>query len=138
MLESIAISAQTGGEPAYPAWLATTQVRIVPVSDDEIPFAQEICDRILATDIRADIDDREETVGKKIRNAERDWVPYTLVVGPRERETGVFSVRRREERDQVSSDLDGILTELGRKVDSMPRRKLSLPPKLGERPIFYG
>ena len=83
ILENIAIDAQQGAAPAFPLWLAPTQARIVPVSADHLPFAVELCERLASGRVRADVDDRDATVGKKIRDGETEWVPYLLVVGDR-------------------------------------------------------
>ena len=111
---------------------------MIPVSDDETEFADQICREISRANIRADVDDREDTVGKKIRNAEREWIPYIIVVGPRERDSGVLSVRRRDSRDQIDAELPAILKEVQGRMGTMPRRPLSLPPHLSQRPVFYG
>lgn len=138
MLESIAVRANDGDVPGYPTWLAPTQVRVIPVSDDEVALADEIAAAVTAAEIRADVDDRVDTVGKKIRNAEQEWVPFIAVVGPREAETGHLSVRRRSKRDQVTADPTGLIAEIDEELGDMPRRPMTLPARLSLRPVFYG
>jgi threonyl-tRNA synthetase len=138
ILESSAIHAQSGGVASFPLWLAPTQIRVVPVSDDETDFADQLCREITRSNIRADVDDREDTVGKKIRNAEREWTPYILVVGQRERESGVLTVRRRDTRDQIETNLPSLLDEIQERIGAMPRRPLPLSGRLSRRPVFFG
>jgi len=70
--------------PALPTWLSPVQVRVVPVAERHGAFAEEICTAINAAQIRCDVDDREESVGKKVREAGMDWVPFVIVVGDEE------------------------------------------------------
>jgi threonyl-tRNA synthetase len=80
----------------FPTWLAPEQVRILPVSDDNIPFAKRLKNRDFG-DFRVEIEDRSWTVGKKIQQAHDDRVPYMLIVGDDEKESGTVSVRDRFE-----------------------------------------
>ncbi|WP_276301836.1 threonine--tRNA ligase [Halorussus lipolyticus] len=83
----------------FPTWLAPEQVRILPVSDDNIGYAKQLQNRYLG-DFRVEIEDRSWTVGKKIQQAHDDNVPYMLIVGDDEEETGTISVRDRQERSR--------------------------------------
>ncbi|HOI14480.1 MAG TPA: threonine--tRNA ligase, partial [Methanoculleus sp.] len=78
--------------PSFPTWLAPTQVRLVPVAERHVCFAEEIGTRLNAAGIRADVDDRDESVNKKVREAGMDWVPYVAVIGDQEAETGRLTV----------------------------------------------
>lgn len=82
--------------PMLPTWLSPIEVRIITVGEDHKDFANELYDKINAENIRVDVDDRDESVGKKIRNAATEWIPYIFVVGDNEKESGVFSVTVRE------------------------------------------
>ena len=138
ILENIALDARDGAPPAFPLWLAPTQVRVVPVSESHLPFATGVCERLSREDIRADVDDRNETVGKKVRNGEREWVPYLLVVGDREASSATLAVRRRESGDTVEMPLAGLVEEVRHRTAGMPFRPLPLPTLLSRRPIFFG
>lgn len=83
----------------FPTWLAPEQVRILPVSDDDISYAETIQSELHAQGVRIEIEDRSWTVGKKIQTAHDDQVPYMLVVGSREADAGTVSVRDRFERE---------------------------------------
>jgi threonyl-tRNA synthetase len=138
ILESIAVDADAGLPPRFPLWLAPAQVRIVPVSDLFVPDALALCDQLSQASVRAEVDDRGERVGKKIRDGEEDWVPYLVVFGEKERGSGQLSVRVREDgsrRELPAEELAGLIRE---KTRGMPFRPLSLPVRLSRRPIFVG
>lgn len=84
---------------AFPAWLAPCQVRILPITDKHAAYAKELADKMFALNLRVKVDDRNEKLGYKIREAQVQKVPYTLVVGDKEVESGSVNVRRRGEGD---------------------------------------
>jgi len=138
ILENIAIDAAKGVSPMFPLWLAPTQVRITPVSDVYLSFAMGICERISCQNIRVDIDDRDDTVSKKIRNGEKEWIPYLLVVGEKEKSSGRLNVRSREDRSQKEMAVDDFIELVCKKTKGMPFRLLPLPRLVSKRPLFYG
>ena len=89
-----AILESTAGQEVarLPTWLSPTQVRVIPIADRHHPFAGEVCDRLNSELVRADLDDREESVSKKIREAGMDWIPYVAVIGDSEVESGQLAV----------------------------------------------
>lgn len=84
---------------AFPVWLAPVQAKIIPVSEKSLDYGQKAKERLLKEEIRAEIDDRNETMQAKIRDAEKEHVPYMLIVGPKEAEDQSVSVRVRGEKD---------------------------------------
>ncbi len=138
ILENIAVDASKGVPPMFPLWLAPTQVRVIPVTDSHLPFAKEICDVIASRNIRVDLDDRGDTVGKKIRNGEKAWIPYMLVVGNKEQSTGRLNIRSRENREQIKTNIDGLVKLVHRATEGMPFRPLPVPQQISRRPLFYG
>ena len=102
----------------FPTWLAPEQVRILPVSDDNIGYAKQLKNRYL-DDFRVEIEDRSWTVGKKIQTAHDDRVPYMLVIGDTEQEAGTVSVRDRFENERKDVDVetfrDHLADEIGEK-----------------------
>ena len=80
----------------FPVWLSPVQVKILPVSDKYLKYAKEVSGSLKAQNIRIEIDDRDEKLGFKIREARLDKVPYMLVLGEKEQEAGVVSVRQRD------------------------------------------
>ncbi|MCA9374648.1 threonine--tRNA ligase [Candidatus Peregrinibacteria bacterium] len=108
---------------AFPLWLAPTQVRILPVSDKFLDYASEVKKRLEESDVRVEIDDSNEGLGKKIRNAEMEKVPYMLVVGEKEVESKQVAVRNYQTKKQNVMDLDafveGLLKEIqGRELET--------------------
>ena len=101
-------------------------------------FADETCAKLTAAGIRADVDDRDETVGKKIRNGEQDWIPYILVVGEKERDTARFTVRYREDKSQNEMSLDEFIALVKGQVGDMPYRPLPVPMRVSQRPVYFG
>ena len=100
----------------FPTWLAPEQVRILPVSDDNIGYAKQLKNRYLG-DFRVEIEDRSWTVGKKIQTAHDDRVPYMLVVGDNEEEAGTVSVRDRFEEEAKDVDIETFRAHLEGEVD---------------------
>ena len=137
LLEKEAMKMQKGEKAMLPLWLSPTQVRILPISDNHVEFAQEVLSQ-LGENVRADMDDTSESLGKKIRNAQKEWVPYIAVIGDTEVESGKISVTIREmgeKKDMTGIELRSIIEE---KTNSMPFDKLSLPKELSKRPTFRG
>jgi threonyl-tRNA synthetase len=134
ILETQAMAMKKGHKASFPLWLAPTQLRVIPVSEK----FQQACDDLLAkVPYRIDCDDRDMSMGKKIRDAEREWVPYLLVVGAKEVEEGTVSVRTRDgaQRKMV---LSALLEEIAPQTQGKPFQGLPLPQYLSRRPIFVG
>lgn len=122
--------------PMLPTWLSPIEVRIITVGEDHKDFANELYDKINAENIRVDVDDRDESVGKKIRNAATEWIPYIFVVGDNEKESGVFSVTVRESGEKVGMTVDELIKEVLDKTKGMPYRGLPLPKDISTRINF--
>lgn len=122
--------------PMLPTWLSPIEVRIITVGEDHKDFANELYDKINAENIRVDVDDRDESVGKKIRNAATEWIPYIFVVGDNEKESGVFSVTVRETGEKVDMTVDELIKEVLDKTKGMPYRGLPLPKDILTRINF--
>lgn len=138
ILESIAVAAGAGRPSQFPLWLAPAQVRIVPVSDPFLPDALALADQLCGSCVRAEVDDRGETVGKKIRAGEEDWIPYLVVLGERERASGQLSVRVREDSSRPALDAEALAAVIREKTRGLPFRPLPLPVRLSRHPIFVG
>ncbi|WP_138006571.1 threonine--tRNA ligase [Halalkalirubrum salinum] len=96
----------------FPLWLAPEQVRILPISDDELGYAYRLRNELTDQGFRVEIEDRSWTLGRKIREAQEDRVPYMLVVGSNEQEAGTVSVRDRQEREKQDVELETFLAHL--------------------------
>jgi threonyl-tRNA synthetase len=139
LLEKAYKEQQGGKLPMLPLWLSPTQVRLVPISDSFMEKVQEIAKEIAAHCIRVDIDDSASTLQKKVREAETEWVPYIIVVGQRELESGVLAVRDRETHGKVQNiKLDELITKIEAKLEGKPFKPLPLPMNLSKRPQFHG
>jgi threonyl-tRNA synthetase len=84
---------------AFPVWLAPVQAKVVPISEKSLDYARTIVEKLKAEEVRAELDERDERMQAKIRDAEREKIPYMLIVGPKEAEEGAVSVRIRGEKD---------------------------------------
>jgi threonyl-tRNA synthetase len=139
LLEKAYRTQQKGELPMLPLWLSPTQVRLIPISDGFTEKVEEIAKKMTACCIRVDIDDRSATLQKRIRDAEREWVPYVIVVGQRELESGVLAVRDREMHGKVQNmKLDDLVPKMAGKLKGKPFKPLPLPLYLSKRPQFYG
>lgn len=139
LLEKAYREQQNGKLPLLPLWLSPTQVRLIPISESFTGKVDEIAREMAGHGIRVDIDDRAYTLQKKIREAEMEWVPYIIVVGQRELESGVLAVRDREAQGKVQNlKLDELITKIVSMVQGKPFKPLPLPLNLSKRPQFYG
>ena len=101
---------------AFPAWLAPTQVRILPITDKHVAYAKELNDKMFAMGLRVYLDDRNEKIGYKIREAQVQKIPYMLVVGDKEVEEGAVAVRRRSEGDLGAMKADDFIAMLQKEI----------------------
>jgi len=102
---------------AFPVWLAPVQAVVLTITDRQIPYAREVTGRLKKAGLRATLDDRNEKVNLKIREAQLQKVPYMLVVGGREAESGTVSVRNRKHGDQGAKSLDEFLADIRKLID---------------------
>jgi len=99
----------------FPAWLAPTQVALLPVSAEKhLDFTRELAEKLKGLGVRVAIDDSDETVGKKIRSAEQMKMPYMLVIGDKEMGSDTLAVRKRGERDMVDMSIEELVKALER------------------------
>jgi len=132
LLEKAYLEEKKGGVPSLPFWLSPTQIRLIPVNDSFLPFCEKVSKK-LEKFARVDIDDRNETVQRKIRDAEMEWVPLILVVGEKEVKTNKFQVRIREEKTIKEMDLKEILKWVKTRIGNKPFKPLNLPKRISKR-----
>lgn len=101
---------------AFPTWLAPVQVRVLPISDKHYAYAQNVYGRLLENDIRAELDDRNEKIGYKIREAQLQKIPYMLIVGDKEVEQGTVSLRSRKEGDLGAISLNDFIEKILKEI----------------------
>ena len=101
---------------AFPTWLAPVQARVLPVSEKHAEYARAVHAKLRAAHVRAELDDRNEKLGYRIREAQLRKVPYMLVVGERESQNGTVSLRHRTGEDLGAVPLDRVLADLAREI----------------------
>ena len=102
----------------FPMWLVPVQVKILPISDKFIPYAQNVLNQLKNNDIRAEIDDRSEKIGKKIRDTELAKIPIMLVIGEKEVNEEKVAVRRQGKGDEGTKALDEVIVNIKEEVDN--------------------
>lgn len=103
---------------AFPAWLSPIQVKILPITDRHVEYARELESEMLNNDIRVEVDDRNEKIGYKIREAQMDKVPYTLVVGDKEVESRSVAVRKRGQGDIGTQSVEEFISNLNAEIQN--------------------
>ena len=130
-------SMEAGGtKPSLPLWLAPTQVRLIPVKPDFVEFATTIAEELNAIRIRTDIDDRDESLDKRVREGERNWIPYIVILGQRELSTRSLAVRRRDDGAKYESSLSNLQKEINDRTRGYPQMSLKLPALVSKRPGY--
>ena len=134
--------------PGFKTWLSPIQVRIITVSEDQNKYADKILDIINKSGYRADFDDRDEKLGKKIRQAEIEWIPYTIIIGKNEEEQQNISIRKRligqpfgpnkSTVEQINNIKVSKLIELLQEdTKSFPKYKLPIPFRKFSTKIYF-
>ncbi|MCH7560295.1 MAG: threonine--tRNA ligase [Thaumarchaeota archaeon] len=134
LLEKAAKDIKEGKKPQFPLWLAPTQVRVIPLKEEFNDFVETLTDKISCNNIRVDIDDRNESIGKRIREAEKEWIRYILVIGEKEVNSENLSVRDRKTGDVKELSFDDFLNEINKQTKGKPFSGLNLPKYLSKRP----
>lgn len=106
---------------AFPAWLAPVQVKVMPIIEKQADYCAELCRKLKAMGFRAVLDDRNEKIGYRIREAQMEKVPYMLVAGDREMEEGMVNVRARKEGTSESMPFDDFAAKLKAEVENKIR-----------------
>jgi threonyl-tRNA synthetase len=138
LLEKAHMDMEKGKRPMLPLWLSPTQVRLIPVSEAHVAAAETLAKRMAKSRVRADVDDRGETVQKKIRDAEREWIPYIIVLGEREIGAEQVPVRVRTEGEIYNMSVKELVSEIRKQVRGKPYRPLPMPMSVQRRPKFVG
>jgi threonyl-tRNA synthetase len=138
LLEKAARLSEEGRLPMLETWLSPTQIRIIPVAERHHERALQIASEL---GLRTDIDDRDETVGKKIRDSGREWIPYVVVIGDEELSSGEMTVTVRAESTpkspaKVKMSVLDLKNRISAEIAGKPWRRLPLPMRLSERPKF--
>lgn len=136
LLETAYIESKKGKKPMLPLWLSPTQARVLPVGEEQLDYSLKILEELERPGIRVDIDDRDLRLGKKIRDAEKDWVPYIIVIGEDEIKNSTLNIRSREDSSQKNTTVEEFKNNILEIVKEKPTRPLPLPRKLSLRASF--
>ena len=138
ILEQAAKAIEKGVKPMLPLWLAPVQVRVFPITEIAMDYAEEVVQSLMNDKIRADLDDRDLSLAKKVREAERRWVPYLAFIGEKELEKKGLTIRRRRDGAEYFSTVDSLKEEIKKECERMPYRPLDVAYRLSRRPRFVG
>ena len=136
LLEKAAKVQMEGKTPSIPFWLCPTQIRIIPLSRDFHDVSLGYLEELSSSGFRVDFDDRDLSVGKKVREAEKEWLPFVLVVGKNEVESKKFQVRDRYSGKMISMSLSELTDHCKKLSNGMISDELPLSRFISERPLF--
>ncbi len=134
LLEKAAKDSKEGKKPQFPLWLSPTQVRVIPLKEEFYAFCEKLSEKISSNNIRVDVDDRNESIGKRIREAEKEWIRYILVIGEKEANSENLSIRDRQTGNVRELSFDDFLNEINEQTKGKPFTGLNLPKNLSKRP----
>jgi len=124
-----------GKPPMLPIWLSPIQIRVIPVSNEHLEYARSVLEKFGKHRIRADVDDRDETLASKVRDAETEWIPYISVVGEREKKQNSVTIRIRG-NGQKQLPVPDAIREVDKQIGDKPRVPLHLPASVSLKPKF--
>ncbi|MFH1586101.1 MAG: threonine--tRNA ligase [archaeon] len=128
--------AEMSGSHSLPYWLSPTQLRILPISDRFNKDAEDLALCFNIKGIRTDVDDRSVTSSKKIVDSEKEWVPYTILLGKDEVAKQIFNLRERGTKELIKMSKEGVTGKLRELQQGMPWKSLPLPMLMTKRPVF--
>jgi threonyl-tRNA synthetase len=103
---------------AFPLWLSPVQAKILPISEDNLPYAETIYSKLEEAEIRVELNSKNDTLGYKIREAEKEKVPYIIVLGKNEEKEKMLSVRKRREGDQGKITVDEFIAKIKKEIEN--------------------
>ncbi len=125
-------------KPELPYWLSPVQLRLLPINDKFHEHAENIASKLKRYNVRVEIDDRGERLGRKIRDAQKNWVPFVIVIGENEVQNDVYSLKARDGNEIKNMSLKNIIEFLMKEQNGMPFRKINLNMNLSRQPVFRG
>jgi len=100
----------------FPVWLAPVQVKVLTITEKEIPFAKEIYDKMKSENIRVELDSENEMLGYKVRKAQLEKVPYMVIIGKKEAEKGLLTIRKRNGENLKNLSLENFISMIKEEV----------------------
>lgn len=134
LLEKAATVQKEGKTPTLLTWLSPTQVRVLPVSHEYLQHCEKLVEQLEVEQIRVDLDDRDETLGKRIREAETEWTPYIIVMGEKEVKSNRLSVRDRSAGNVRELNISELVKEIKDASKDKPFMPLNMPKYMSKRP----
>ncbi|HDJ89861.1 MAG TPA: threonine--tRNA ligase [Thermoprotei archaeon] len=123
-------------KPLLPTWISPIQVRIIPVKNSFLKYAENIALKLSKQGYRVDIDDTERSVSRKIVDGEREWIPYIVVIGEKEVKSNILTVRIRKDNRVKEMSLADLISLLDEEIKNYPKMPLYYIPHISSRPGF--
>ena len=136
IIYSLLEKAELSGSHSLPYWLSPTQLRLLPISDNYNDVAVELAKEFNSRGIRTDVDDKAETTNKKIVESEKEWIPFTVLVGDKEVKEEIFMLRERNKKALEKVSKEVLISKLKNLQKDMPWNSLPLDMLISKRPIF--
>ena len=134
LLEKSAKMMKQGKIAFLPLWLMNTQIRLIPINESFLEKCIEISNYFKEKEIRVDIDDREESLSKKIREAEMEWIHYIVIIGEKEVVNNIISIRDRINKSNYESTIEELIEKITNQIRNKPFLPINLPELLSNRP----
>src|SRR3989475_4163535 len=136
LLDSAIRMERQGRKPMLPIWISPIQARVIPVGQQFMEEAKKLLGTLEKAGIRADLDDRDDTMQSKVRDAELSWIPYTIIYGEKEIKTKELSIRSRADSKESKVSLAAFLKRFRGEVEGYPAKTLTYPTLLSQRPGY--
>src|SRR5436309_1215977 len=136
LLDSAVRMEKQGKKPMLPVWVSPVHARVIPLSKQLVKDGMVILEKLEEAGIRADLDDRDDTLQSRIRDAELSWVPYIVVFGERELKSEKLSIRTREDGKEIKASLPELISRIKSETQGYPSRTLTYPKLLSQRPGY--
>jgi len=136
LLDSAVRMERQGKKPMLPVWVSPVHARVIPLSKQLVKDGMVILEKLEEAGIRADLDDRDDTLQSRIRDAELSWVPYIVVFGERELKSEKLSVRVREDGKEIKASLPELVSRINSETQGYPSRELTYPKLMSQRPGY--
>ncbi len=134
LLEKAAKDAKEGRKPHLPLWLSPIQLRLIPLQPEFNEYCEKLANTLTSAEIRTDIDDRNESIGKRIREAETEWIHYILVIGKKEVNAKNLNVRERISGKVNEISIDELISDIKKQNHGKPFSKLNQSRYVSKRP----
>jgi threonyl-tRNA synthetase len=136
LLDSAVHLERQGKKPMLPVWISPAQVRIIPIAKQFVKKGVKLLETLEKAGIRADLDDRDDTMQSKVRDAELSWIPFTIIYGEKEIKTKELSIRSRADSKESKVSLTTFLKQFRAEVEGYPVKPLTYPVLLSQRPGY--